>query len=243
MLKIKNLSTYYCGDNNTVKAVDDVSLKIADGEFFGLVGPSGCGKSTLGLSIMKLIDEPGKIINGSVELEGTDIMALDAKGLEKARGSKISMIFQDPLTCLNPVMRIGEQIAEALRAHLPLGQNEARVRTIELLRSVKLKDPETGLNSYPHEMSGGMRQRVMIAMAISCGSKFLIADEPTTALDVTTQKGVMELLSAMNKELGLSVLFITHNIGLVKKYCGTAAVMKNGKITFQGESSKLIERF
>jgi len=231
MLKIKNLSTYYFTDDKVIKAVDDVSLTIGDKEFFGLVGPSGCGKSTLGLSIMKLIDTPGRIVRGSVMLDGLDLLSLNGPELAKVRGAGISMIFQDPFTCLNPVITVGEQVSEAIRYHLGSGRKEAMDRAVELFNMVKIDTPGKRYHNYPHELSGGMRQRVMIAMAVSCGAKFIIADEPTTALDVTTQRGIMELLAELKEKQGLSVLLISHNTGLVQKYCTRAAEMSGGRIT------------
>ncbi|MCX5749515.1 MAG: ABC transporter ATP-binding protein [Candidatus Saganbacteria bacterium] len=243
MLKISNLSTYYYTDDKVIRAVDDVSLKVKDKEFFGLVGPSGCGKSTLGYSIMKLISEPGRIVKGSVLLDGTDIMALNSEELTKVRGTGISMVFQDPMTFLNPVLTIGEQISEALRYHLKMDKKSAKEKAIELLNLVKIDPPGKRYNDFPHELSGGMRQRAIIAIAVSCGSKHIIADEPTTALDVTTQRGVMDLLVEMKETQGLSVMLITHNLRLVKKYCSSCAVMKNGRLIFQGESEKVREVF
>jgi ABC-type dipeptide/oligopeptide/nickel transport system ATPase component len=230
MLEIQNLSTYYYTDDGIIRAVDDVSLKISAGDFFGLVGPSGCGKSTLGLSILSLIEAPGKIVQGKIFFEGTDMLSLDQKQLTSIRGSKISMIFQDPFTCLNPVMSIGEQIAEGLRYHLSMDRCQAKDRAIELLTRVKIDDPRKRFFEYPHQLSGGMRQRVMMAMGISCGAKLLIADEPTTALDVTTQAAIMELLKELKEKESLSVILISHNMKLVKKYCSHITVMEAGKI-------------
>ncbi len=230
MLDIKNLKTYYTTDNDTIKAVDDISLCLNKGEFFALTGPSGCGKSTIGLSILRLIQYPGKIISGRILLDGQDLLGMSEKEMQKIRGRRISMIFQDPFTSLNPVMNIGEQVSEALRVHLGFSVKEALERTESLLKEVKIDNPGLRMRQYPHQLSGGQRQRVMIAIAISCGADILIADEPTTALDVTTQSGIMELLESLRIKHGLSVLFISHNIKLAEKYCTKMSVMSKGRI-------------
>jgi len=241
MLNINNLSVKYLTDKGQVSAVDNVSLKVSDGEFFGLAGPSGCGKSTLALAVLKLIEEPGKITSGKVEIDGTDILSLNEKQLLQVRGAKISMIFQDPFTSLNPVITVGEHISETLRCHFPSDKQKAKQLTIKLLERVKIPDPEKRYHEYPHQLSGGMRQRVGIAVAISCGAKLIIADEPTTALDVTTQAHIMQLLTELNRE-GLSVILITHNRRLIAKYCTRAALMDEGKIVFIGEAAECLKR-
>lgn len=230
-LDIEDLKTYYYSqDGSVVKAVDGVRLCIGKGEFFALTGPSGCGKSTIGFSILRLIQSPGKIISGRILLDGTDLMGLSEKDMQKVRGMRISMIFQDPFTSLNPVLSIGDQVAEAPRAHFKLTRREALERTEVLLKKVKIDNPGLRMRQYPHQLSGGQRQRIMIAIAISCGADFLIADEPTTALDVSTQAGIMELLQELKDVQGLSVLFISHNIKLAEKHCKKIAVMSKGRI-------------
>lgn len=230
-LDVENLKTYYYSeDGNVVKAVDGVSLCIGKGEFFALTGPSGCGKSTTGFSILRLIQSPGRIISGRILLDGRDLLSVPEKEMQKVRGTRISMIFQDPFTSLNPVLSIGEQVAEAPRAHFRLSRQEAFEKAESLLKKVKIDNPSLRMRQYPHQLSGGQRQRVMIAIAISCGADFLIADEPTTALDVSTQAGIMELLHELRSSQGLSVLFISHNIKLAEKHCQKIAVMSHGRI-------------
>ncbi|MFA5103781.1 MAG: ABC transporter ATP-binding protein [Candidatus Margulisiibacteriota bacterium] len=230
-LDIENLKTYYYSeDGNVVKAVDGVSLCVSEGEFFALTGPSGCGKSTIGFSILRLIQSPGKIISGKVLLDGRDLLLLPERDMRRVRGTRISMIFQDPFTSLNPVLSIGEQVAEAPRTHFKISMREALEKAEVLLKKVKIDNPALRMRQYPHQLSGGQRQRVMIAIAISCGADFLIADEPTTALDVSTQAGIMELLQELRTDQGLSVLFISHNIKLAEKHCKKIAVMSRGRI-------------
>ena len=229
MLEIKDLTTYYYTDEKIVKALDGADLSVAKGEFIGLAGGSGCGKSTLGLSIMRLIDPPGKIVKGSVKLEGRELLSLSKEEMRKIRGKSISMVFQDPFTTLNPVLTVGDQLSECLKHHFDLGSKEAKERAIEALTKVKIKDPAQRFGSYPHELSGGMRQRVMIAMAVSCGAEYLIADEITSALDVVTQCHIMELLKELQANEGLSILLISHNKPLLKKYCSRVCEMKDGK--------------
>jgi len=231
MLEIKGLSThYYADDGAVVKAVDGIDLLVGKGDFIGVVGPSGCGKSTLGSSILRLISEPGKIISGNIYFNGIDLLSISQNDMWKVRGKEISMIFQDPFTSLNPVITIGEQISETIGQHFKVSGKEASKRAIELLAKVEIDDPFMRYKQYPHQLSGGMRQRVMIAIAISCGARLLIADEPTTALDVSTQASIMELLEKLRAEQGMAIIFISHNMRLVKKYCKKIAIMKNGKI-------------
>ena len=229
MLEIKDLKTYYYTDEKIVKALDGVDLSIEKGQFIGLVGGSGCGKSTLGLSIMRLIDPPGRIVKGSIKLEGQELLALTNEEMRKIRGKSISMVFQDPFTTLNPVITIGDQLSECIRHHFDLGAKDAKEKTIEALLKVNIKEPVKRYGSYAHELSGGMRQRFMIAMAISCGAKYLIADEITSALDVITQCRIMELLKELQLKEGLSILLISHNSLLLKKYCSRVYEMKDGK--------------
>lgn len=231
MLDIKNLSTYYYTEDGTeVKAVDGIDLLVGNGDFIGVVGPSGCGKSTLGSSILRLISDPGRIISGSICFNGTDLLSIDQNDMWKVRGKEISMIFQDPFTSLNPVITIGEQISETIRQHFKVSRKEAFRRAIALLEKVEIDEPYIRYKQYPHQLSGGMRQRVMIAIAISCEARLLIADEPTTALDVSTQASIMGLLERLRTEQDMAIIFISHNMRLVKKYCKRIAIMKNGKI-------------
>lgn len=229
-LNVENLSTYYFLKKDIVKAVEGVNLSIKEGEFFALIGPSGCGKSTLGLSLLNLIQFPGKIISGRVFIDGIDILSLNKKQLCDVRGKKISIIFQDPFTSLNPVMTIYDQLIEGPIEHFRLSVREAEKLIYEVLKKVRIENPDIILPKYPHQLSGGQRQRIMIAMAISCGAKYIVADEPTTALDVTTQRQIIDLLVDLKIKDKLSVLFITHNLRLAEKFCDKIALMKEGKI-------------
>ncbi len=231
ILEVEELRTsYYPGSGGEIRAVDGVSFGIGKGEFFALTGPSGCGKSTIGASIMRLIQRPGKIISGKVFFEGARTDILPEKDMRRIRGAGISMVFQDPFTSLNPVLTVGEQLAEAPMAHLGLSRGEAYGKAEGLLAKVGIDEPRLRIRQYPHQLSGGQRQRVMIAIAISCGSRLLIADEPTTALDVSTQASIMALLQQLRVSDGLSALFITHNIRLAEKHCDRIAVMSAGRI-------------
>ena len=229
MLKIKDLSTYYFTGERTVKALDGADLSVDRGEFVGLCGNSGCGKSTLGLSVLRLTEPFGRIVGGSIKFEGKELPDLGKEEMRAIRGKSISMVFQDPFTSLNPVISAGEQISECIRHHFDLGKKEAKERAIEALDKVKIRDAKKNYGSFAHELSGGMRQRVMIAIAISCGAKFLIADEITSALDVITQAHIMDLLTELRQKEGLAVLLISHNLPLVKKYCDRTVLMKEGK--------------
>jgi len=218
-----------------VRAVEDVSFKIFPGEILSLVGESGCGKSVTGLSLLRLIPiPPGKILKGGLLFEGKDLLGLNEREMERVRGNDISMIFQEPMTSLNPVFTIGNQIMEALQLHQNLDKKEARRRAIEMLDRVRIPSPEVRIDSYPHQLSGGMRQRAMIAMALSCTPKLLIADEPTTALDVTIQAQVLRLLKEIQREMGMSVLLITHDLGVVSEIADRVAVMYAGRIVESG---------
>ncbi len=242
VLEIKGLKTYFNLGDEIGKAVDDVSLVIEKGETFALVGESGCGKSLTALSITKLIPTPpGYIAGGEVLLSGVNTLTLSEGELRKIRGSSVSMIFQEPMSSLNPVFTVGEQIAEAVRTHQAKNKAEAKELTIEMLKKVKLGDAERLYNEYPHRLSGGMRQRVMIAMALACRPKLLIADEPTTALDVTIQKEILTLIDELKEELGTAVLFITHNLALVKEYADKLGVMYAGKIVEQGATENIFK--
>lgn len=231
LLEVRSLTTRFYTEDGVVRAVEDVSFEIFPGEILSLVGESGCGKSVTGLSLLRLIPiPPGKIENGEILFEGRDLLRLGEKEMEKVRGNEISMIFQEPMTSLNPVFTIGNQIMEVLQLHQHLDKNEARKRAIEMLDRVRIPSPEVRIDSYPHQLSGGMRQRAMIAMALSCQPKLLIADEPTTALDVTIQAQVLRLLKEIQKEMGMAVMLITHDLGVVSEIADRVAVMYAGRI-------------
>ncbi len=231
LLKIKDLKTYFFTHQGVVKAVDGISFKIGRGETFGLVGESGCGKSVTALSIMRLIPSPpGKIINGEICLDGKNLLKLDEKAMRKIRGKKISMIFQEPMTSLDPVFTIGYEIMESIQLHQGLVKKEAKEKAIQALRVVGISDPEKRVDEYPHELSGGMRQRAMIAMALSCNPTLLIADEPTTALDVTIQAQILRLIDELKEKFGTSVMLITHDLGVIAEMCDNVAVMYAGHI-------------
>jgi len=231
LLEIQNLKTYFDVRGGILKAVDDVSLTIKSGETLGLVGESGCGKSVTGASIMRLVPiPPGRIAGGEILFEGNDILKLSEPEMRKVRGNKISMIFQEPMTSLNPVFTVGDQVAEVIRLHQKLSQRETRERVIETFRLVRIPAPESRIKEYPHQMSGGMRQRVMIAMALACHPKLMIADEPSTALDVTIQAQILDLMNKLKEETGASILFITHDLGVIAEMAQRVAVMYAGKI-------------
>lgn len=240
LLRIKDLKTYFFTFEGTVKAVDGVSLDVKKGETLGLVGESGCGKSVTALSIMRLIPTPpGKIVGGKIIFEGKNLIELSEKEMRKIRGKKISMIFQEPMTSLDPMFTIGHEIMEVLRLHQDLEKNEARNRAIELLRSVGFSDPEERVDVYPHELSGGMRQRAMIAMALACNPSLLIADEPTTALDVTIQAQILRLINELKDEFDASVILITHDLGVIAESCDRVALMYAGYVVEHTD----VERF
>jgi peptide/nickel transport system ATP-binding protein/oligopeptide transport system ATP-binding protein len=231
LLEVRDLSIHFFTEEGVVRAVENVSFEIYPGEILGLVGESGCGKSVTGLSLLKLIPiPPGQIVSGEILFDGRGVLQLEEKEMEKIRGNDISMIFQEPMTSLNPVFTIGDQIMEAILLHQGLHKTEARKRTIEMLDRVKIPSPEKRIDSYPHQLSGGMRQRAMIAMALSCQPKFLIADEPTTALDVTIQAQVLHLLKEIQRDMGMSVMLITHDLGVVAEIADRVAVMYAGRI-------------
>jgi oligopeptide/dipeptide ABC transporter ATP-binding protein len=225
-----------------VKAVNGVSFHLDRGELLGLVGESGCGKSITALSIMRLISPPGKIVGGEIAFDGKNLLQLSEAEMRQMRGDDIAMIFQDPMTSLNPVFTVGEQIAEALRLHRKLSRKEARVAAIDAMREVAIPDPARRADDYPHQLSGGMRQRVMIAMALACNPKLLIADEPTTALDVTIQAQILELLDELRKSRELAVLLITHDLGVVAEVADRVAVMYTGKIVEESPVEELFAR-
>jgi oligopeptide/dipeptide ABC transporter ATP-binding protein len=230
VLSVRNLTTYFYTEDGVVKAVDGVDLDVHRGEVLGLVGESGCGKSVTSFSIMRLVDMPGKILDGQVLFEGQDLLALDEKEMCRIRGDRLSMIFQQPVSCLNPVFRAGAQVAEQLQVHLEMNQDVAEDRAEELFRMVGIPDAKSRVEAYPHELSGGMAQRVMIAMALSCSPELLIADEPTTALDVTIQAQILDLMREMRERLETSIILITHNMGVIAEMADNVAVMYAGKI-------------
>jgi peptide/nickel transport system ATP-binding protein len=230
VLDVKGLQTVFFTASGLFRAVDDVSFKVRRGETLAIVGESGCGKSVTALSVMRLVpDPPGRIIGGSIVLEGTDLLDLDEDEMRKIRGNRISMIFQEPMTSLNPVMRIGDQITEAVRLHRAMTQKEAWKQAVEMLRLVRIPVPERRAFEYPHQLSGGMRQRAMIAMALACRPALLIADEPTTALDVTIQAQILQLILELQKELGMGLILITHDLGVVAQTAQRVIVMYAGR--------------
>ena len=234
LLQVKNLHTCFNTDDGIVQAVGGVDFSIGRGETMGLVGESGCGKSVTSLSIMGLIpDPPGFMPEGEIIFEGRDLLKLGESQMQKVRGNEISMIFQEPMTSLNPVHRVGKQIGEALHLHLGFSASQAKERVLKLLAQVGIPDPEQRYGEYPFQMSGGMRQRVVIAMALACQPKLIIADEPTTALDVTIQAQILALMARLQKKLGSSILMITHDLGVIAETVSTVAVMYAGKIVEQ----------
>ena len=234
LLQIQNLSTYFHTDEHTVKAVDDLSVEIQEGKTLGIVGESGSGKSVTSLSVMKLLSQTAQIESGSISFLGRDLVRLPEPEMRRIRGKEISMIFQEPMTSLNPVFTVGFQVMEALTLHQGISKKEARKRTIQLFDEVGIPEPDQRVDSYPHEMSGGQKQRVMIAMALSCNPKLLIADEPTTALDVTIQAQILDILRELRDRRGMSILFITHDLGVVAEIADDVAVMFRGKLVEYG---------
>ena len=231
ILEIKNLSTHFETEYGVIKAVDDVDLVVDEGDTLGIVGESGCGKTVLALSIMRLVPRPpGRIISGNIMFNGVDLLQLDDEKMRKVRGKDISMIFQEPMTSLNPVLRIGDQITEAIKLHQGLDTLEAMNRAIETLHLVGMPSPETLVRNYPHQLSGGMRQRAMIAMAISCKPRLMLADEPTTALDVTIQAQIIDLMNRLKEDVGTSIILITHDLGVIAEAVQYVAVMYTGGI-------------
>jgi peptide/nickel transport system ATP-binding protein/oligopeptide transport system ATP-binding protein len=240
LLVVKDLKTHFFTDRGVARAVDGVSFAIPAGSTLGLVGESGCGKSVTALSILRLIaSPPGRIMGGSIHLEGKDLLACSEEEIRQVRGNHISMIFQEPMTSLNPVFTIGDQIVEALLQHRKVSRQEAREQAMDMLRRVKIPSAETILEQYPHQISGGMRQRAMIAMALVCRPKLLIADEPTTALDVTIQAQILELLEELQEEFGMSILIITHDLGIVADLSDSVAVMYAGQIVEHAPTREL----
>ena len=240
LLEVEDLSTHFFTSAGVVKAVDNVTWNIKEGETIGLVGESGSGKSVSALSVMRLIPTPpGKIISGTIKLNGVDLLGLSQKDMRKIRGNDIAMVFQEPMTSLNPVLTIGRQLTEALELHLGMNKKASMGRAGELLEMVGIPEGAGRLKDYPHQFSGGMRQRVMIAMALSCNPKLLIAEEPTTALDVTIQAQILELVQRLGRELGTAVLIITHNLGVVARYADRVNIMYAGKIIERGSAREI----
>ena len=234
VLEVRNLRTYFFTDQGIVKAVDDVSFGVAKGKTLGLVGESGCGKSVTAMSVARLVSSPGRIVGGSILLHGRDLVSLTDAEMRQVRGSQISMIFQEPMTALNPVLEVGFQISEALLAHENVSRREAWDRAVEAMRAVAIPDPEKRAKDYPHHLSGGMRQRIMIAMALVCRPALVIADEPTTALDVTIQAQILELLDGLRERYNLSLILISHDLGVIAEVAEAVAVMYAGKIVEMG---------
>ena len=231
LLEVKDLQTHFYTDEGLVKAADGIDISIKKGETLGLVGESGCGKSVTALSVMRLIQEPpGKIVQGEILFHGNNLLNLSETEMRHIRGNRISMIFQEPMTSLNPLIRCGDQIAEAIALHQGVSKQEARAKAVEMLQKVGIPDSESRAREYPHQMSGGMRQRVMIAMALSCNPELMIADEPTTALDVSIQAQILALMNDLKEEFGASILLITHDLSVIAEMAQSVAVMYAGKI-------------
>ncbi len=242
LLEVKGLKTYFYTDEGVVRAVDGVDLYIDKGETLGVVGESGCGKTVTALSIMRLIAiPPGRIVEGQILYQGRDLVTLPPGQMRRVRGKEISMVFQEPMTSLNPVFTIGEQIAEAIRLHEGLGRRDAMDKTVEMLKIVHMANPERRVKEYPHQLSGGMRQRVMIAMALSCNPKLLIADEPTTALDVTIQAQILDLLNELKAKLGMAVMLITHDMGVIAETAQRVVVMYAAKVVEEAPVKELFK--
>jgi oligopeptide transport system ATP-binding protein len=242
-LEVKDLQTYFKTDAGIVKAVDGISFTLDEGETLGIVGESGSGKSVTNLSIMRLIQSPpGKIVGGKILFEGKDILELTENEMRHIRGNEVSMIFQDPMTSLNPFLRISTQMVETIRLHQDISRKDALAKSIEMLKLVGIPAAEERVHNYPHQFSGGMRQRVMIAMALSCEAKVLIADEPTTALDVTIQAQILELIQDLSKKMNTAVILITHDLGVVAGMCDTVCVMYAGKIVEKAKTHELYAR-
>jgi oligopeptide/dipeptide ABC transporter ATP-binding protein len=242
ILRVEDLQTQFHTDAGLVKVVDGVNLELKKGEILGIVGESGCGKSVTSLSIMQLLPKGiGKVTSGSISLAGKDVLAMSKSDLRKMRGSQISMIFQEPMTSLNPVFKIGDQITEAIRFHMKLSKKEAKSYAVEMLTKVGISRPESVVNEYPHQLSGGMRQRVMIAIAMACEPKILIADEPTTALDVTIQAQILNLMRQLQQEKGTSIMLITHDLGVVAEMCDRVVVMYAGQVVEESDVKTLFK--
>ncbi len=242
ILEVRDLKTYFYTEDGVVKAVDGVSFELYEGETLGIVGESGSGKSVTSLSIMRLLDEKGRIVGGEVLFKGKNLLELSEAEMRKIRGNEIAMIFQEPMVALNPVYTIGDQIMEAITLHQGLNEREAREMAVDLLRKVGIPEPEKRVDQYPHQLSGGMRQRAMIAMALSCRPSILIADEPTTALDVTIQAQILDLMKSLQREYGMALIMITHDMGVIAEVADRVAVMYAGKVVEYGEVHEIFKR-
>ncbi len=242
LLSVRDLVVSFDSDEGELRAVDGVSFDVHDGRTLGIVGESGSGKSVTALSIMRLLPQPpGRFASGAIVFDGKDVLTLRERDVRRLRGSRVSMVFQEPMSSLNPVYTVGDQIGEALRVHKGLGRAEARAQAIEWMRKVGIPAPEERVESYPHELSGGMRQRVVIAMALACGPRLLIADEPTTALDVTVQAQILELLKKLQADLGMSIVLITHDLGIVSEFADEIVVMYAGAVVERAPAARLFE--
>ena len=240
LLEVRDLQTHFFTDSGVVKAVDGVSYDLEEGETLGLVGESGCGKSVSALSVMRLVaDPPGRTIGGEVIFDGEDLLKLPGYRMRQIRGGKIAMVFQEPMTSLNPVLTVERQLTESLQLHLGMGRADSRREAVRRLEQVGIPDPQRRIKQYPHQFSGGMRQRVMIAMALSCNPRLIIADEPTTALDVTIQAQILELMKSLSREFGVSLIVITHNLGVVARYADRVNIMYAGKIVERGSAREI----
>ena len=242
LLEVKNLKTYFYTDDGVVRAVDGVDFTIYPGEVLGIVGESGCGKSVTSLSIMRLIGVPGKIVEGEINFDGKDLVTATEEEMRKVRGNRISMIFQQPQSALNPVFRAGDQISEVLNIHQDFGREAGRERAIELLKQVGISEPKRRAEAFPHELSGGMSQRVMIAMALACVPDWLIADEPTTALDVTIQAQILDLMRELRNQLGSALMLITHDLGVIAEMANRVVVMYAGEIVEESPVASLFDK-
>ena len=243
LFQVKDLHTYFYSDDGVVKAVNGVGFSIDRGKTLGLVGESGCGKTVTGLSILRLIpDPPGRIVRGQILFEGQDLLKLNEREMCNIRGNHISMIFQEPMTSLNPIFTVGYQVSEAIRLHHKISRHETMDLTVQMLQKVGIPDPERRAREYPHQLSGGMRQRVMIAMSLACNPSMIIADEPTTALDVTIQAQVLDLINRLKQDTGASILLITHDLGVIAEMADSVAVMYTGKIVEYAGSDEFFER-
>lgn len=242
VLEVRNLQTYFMTEQGVVKAVDGVDFNVKRGQTLGIVGESGCGKSMTSLSIMRLVSEPGRIVGGEIRLKGKDLLQCSEEEMRTIRGNEISMIFQEPMTSLNPVFSVGEQIAEAIRIHQKLGRKQAWAKAVDMLKLVGIPEPEKRAKQEPHELSGGMRQRVMIAMALACSPSLLIADEPTTALDVTIQAQILDLLKKLQEDFHSAIIMITHDLGVVAETCDYVCVMYAGNVVEYTDVDSLFEK-
>ena len=240
ILEVKNLKTQFFTESGVVRAVDGIDFHVQRGEVLGIVGESGCGKSVTSLSIMRLVGQPGRVVEGQIVFDNEDLLQIPESRMVKIRGNRISMIFQQPQSCLNPVFKVGDQLSEVLFIHQDLGKEAGQRRAVELLSMVGIPEPESRVNAFPHEMSGGMAQRVMIAMALACVPELLIADEPTTALDVTIQAQILDLMRNLRSKMETSIILITHDLGVVAEMCDRVVVMYAGRIV---EESPVIDLF